>query len=81
MTAASLQNSMSCLAVLGTIITKSIYLLKDTEKIGTYIQLVNECLDTLEAVFKVRENDEFSTLLHLCLFSFDNVSLSICHKV
>lgn len=34
------QNSLSCRAVLGLIITKTIYLLQDSDKIGTYIQLL-----------------------------------------
>jgi hypothetical protein len=37
MAAASLQGSLSCRAVLGLILTKSVYLLKDTEKIGLYL--------------------------------------------
>lgn len=37
MAAAALQGSLSCKAVLGLILTKSVYLLKDTEKIGLYI--------------------------------------------
>ena len=53
--------------------TKSIYLLKDTEKIGLYIQLIKEALSTLLAVFRVEGNCEFSELLHLCLFAFDGV--------
>ena len=37
MAAASTQGSLSCRAALGLILTKTIYLLKDTEKIGLYI--------------------------------------------
>ena len=37
MTAATLQNSLSCKSALTLIITRAIYLLKDTEKIGLYI--------------------------------------------
>jgi hypothetical protein len=44
MSHATLQGSLSCRAVLGLIITKSVYLLKDTEKIGLYIQLIKEAL-------------------------------------
>lgn len=79
MTAASLQGSMSCLAALGSVLTRSVYLLKDTEKIGTYVQLVSECLETLDVVFRVKGNDEFSGFLHLCLFAFDSVSPPMCH--
>ncbi len=53
MTAASLSNSLSAMAALGTILTKAIYLLKDTEKIGVYIQLINETLETIDTVFRV----------------------------
>ena len=31
------QSSLSCRAALGLILTKAIYMLKDTEKIGLYI--------------------------------------------
>ena len=34
------QSSLSCKAVLGLILTKSIYLLQDTERIGVYTQLI-----------------------------------------
>ena len=34
------QNSLSCKAILGLILTKSIYLLQDTERIGLYTQLI-----------------------------------------
>jgi hypothetical protein len=37
MAAASTQGSLSCRAALGLIVIKSIYLLKDTEKLGLYI--------------------------------------------
>ena len=35
--AASTQGSLSCRAALGLILTKAIYMLKDTEKIGMYV--------------------------------------------
>lgn len=38
--AVALQNSLSCKSALAMIITRSIYLLKDTEKIGLYMQLL-----------------------------------------
>lgn len=47
MAAAAIQGSLSCRAVLGLIITKSVYLLKDTEKIGLYIQLIKEAWCTV----------------------------------
>lgn len=75
MTAAALSNSLSCKAVLGLILTKSIYLLKDTEKIGQYVQLITETLETLETVFNIKENEEFSNFFHLCLFAFDSVCI------
>ena len=74
MTAACLQNSLSCKAALGLILTKTIYLLKDTEKIGLYIQLIRETLDSMISIFRVEHNAEFSEILHLCLFAFDSVS-------
>ena len=74
MTAATAQNTLSCRAVLGLVLTKSIYMLKDTEKIGLYIQLIKETLISLHTIFKVRENPEFTELLHLSLFAFDSVS-------
>ena len=37
MAAAAIQGSLSCRAVLGLIITKATFLLKDTEKIGLYL--------------------------------------------
>ena len=77
MTAASVQNSLSCKAALGLIMTKSIYLLKDTEKIGLYVQLIQETFDSLISIFKVEGNAEFSEILHLCLFAFDSVSDSV----
>lgn len=74
MTAATVQNSFSCKAALTLILTKSIYLLKDTEKIGLYVQLIQEALDSFLFIFKVEGNNEFSEILHLCLFAFDSVS-------
>ena len=71
--AATTQGSLSCRAALGLILTKSIYLLKDTEKVGLYIQLIREALSTLQAVFRVEGSCEFSELLHLCLFALDGV--------
>ena len=72
--AASTQGSLSCRAALGLILTKAIYMLKDTEKIGLYTQLVKEALATLLDVFRVEGNHEFTELLHLCLIAFDSVS-------
>jgi len=37
MAAATLQGSLSCRAALGLVLTKSIYLLKDTDKMGLYV--------------------------------------------
>ena len=56
MAAATLQGSLSCRAVLGLIITKSVYLLKDTEKIGLYIQLIREAWQTLHELYRVNGN-------------------------
>ena len=67
------QNSLSCKAVLGLILTKSIYLLQDTERIGVYSQLIQEALEALLFVFNVEGNSEFSEFLHLCLFAYDKV--------
>lgn len=64
---------MSCKATLGLILTKSIYLLQDTERIGSYTQLIQEALDALLFVFNVEGNTEFSEFLHLCLFAYDKV--------
>lgn len=66
--------SLSCKAALALIITRATYMLKDTEKIGLYIQLIEEALDALLQIFRVEQNDEFSEILHLILFSFDSVS-------
>lgn len=68
------QNSLSCRAVLGLILTKSIYLLQDSDRIGLFVQLINRCLETLEHVFRVSATQEFSEFLHLCLFAFDKVT-------
>ena len=76
-TAAALQNSLSCKSALTLILTRSIYLLKDTEKIGLYVQLLQEALDSFLFIYKVEGNDEFSEILHLCLFAFDSVSSRI----
>ena len=54
--------------------TRSIYLLKDTEKIGLYVQLLQEALDAFVFIYRVEGNDEFSEIIHLCLFAFDSVS-------
>ena len=75
--AASTQGSLSCRAALGLILTKTIYMLKDTEKIGLYTQLICEAYDTLLAVYRVEGNHEFTELIHLCLIAFDSVSHSI----
>jgi len=48
-------------------------MLKDTEKLGLYIQLISETLSVLVSVFAVPGNRDFSELLHLCLFAFDSV--------
>ena len=66
-------NTLSCKAVLGLILTKSIYLLQDTEKIGIFVQLMNRGLETLLHIYSVENNNEFSEILHLCLFAFDKV--------
>lgn len=71
--AASTQGSLSCRAALGLILTKAIYMLKDTEKMGLYIQLIRESLSTLMAVYRVEANHEFTELIHLCLIAFDSV--------
>lgn len=81
MTAANISNSLSSKAVLGLILTKSINLLKDTEKIGLYVQLIEETLETLVSVYRVEGNPEFSEILHLYLFSFDGVSTSLCDNL
>lgn len=51
MAAAALQGSLSCKSVLGLIITKSVYLLKDTEKIGLYLQLIKEAWKSVQEIF------------------------------
>lgn len=66
-------NSLSCRAVLGLILTKAIYLLQDTDRLGLHLQLVTASLSTLEHVFSLSTTQEFSELLHLCLFAFDKV--------
>ena len=71
--AASTQGSLSCKAALGLILTKAIYMLKDTEKIGLYTQLIKESYETLLAVYRVEGNHEFTELVHLCLIAFDSV--------
>ncbi|CDW71951.1 UNKNOWN [Stylonychia lemnae] len=71
--AVAIQSSLSCKAVLGLIMTKTINLMKDQEKIGLYIQLLNECIETVETIYRVRDNEEFSSFLHLCMFAFDSV--------
>jgi len=68
-----MQGAVSCRAALGLILTKSIYMLKDTEKVGLYIQLIKETLQVAECVFQIEGNREFSEFLHLCLFAFDSV--------
>jgi hypothetical protein len=74
MSAASLQNSLSCKAALSLILTRSIFLLKDQDKIGLYVQLITETIDSLISIYRVEGNPEFSEILHLCLFAFDSVS-------
>ena len=78
--AASTQGSLSCRAALGLVLTKAIYLLKDTEKIGLYAQLIKESLSTLQQVYRVEGNSEFTELIHLCLFAFDSVSHLSQHR-
>jgi len=73
LSASSMQGAVSCRAALGLILTKSIYMLKDTEKVGLYIQLIKETLQVAEFVFQIEGNREFSEFLHLCLFAFDSV--------
>ena len=80
MVAAATQGSLSVRAALGLILTKTIYLLKDTEKIGLYVQLIKETMGTMHAIYRVPGNHEFSELLHLCLFAFDSVSLLILFR-
>jgi hypothetical protein len=75
--AAATQGSLSVRAALGLVLTKAIYLLKDTEKIGLYVQLIKETLAALQSVFRVEGNCQFSELIHLCIFAFDSVSLPI----
>ena len=74
--AASTQGSLSCRAALGLILTKTIYMLKDTEKIGLYTQLIRETYETLMMVYRVEGNHEFTEMIHLCLIAFDSVSAS-----
>ena len=74
--AASTQGSLSCRAALGLILTKTIYMLKDTEKIGLYTQLIRETYETLMTVYRVEGNHEFTEMIHLCLIAFDSVSAS-----
>jgi len=57
--------------VLGLILTKSTYLLKDTEKIGLYIQLIKEAWRSVREIYRVEDNFEFTELIHLVLFAFD----------
>lgn len=71
MAAAALQGSLSCRAVLGLVLTKSVYLLRDTEKIGLYVQLIREAWLSIRSIFDVEHNPEFTELLHLILFAFD----------
>ena len=54
--AASTQGSLSARAALGLVLTKAIYMLKDTEKIGLYIQLIKEAQKTLLEIFRVEGN-------------------------
>lgn len=72
--AASTQGSLSCRAALGLILSKAIYMLKDTEKIGLYTQLIKESMSTLLAIYRVEGNHEFTELIHLCLIAFDSVT-------
>jgi len=88
--AASTQGSLSCRAALGLVLSKAIYMLKDTEKIGLYTQLIKESVSTLLEVYRVEGNSEFTELIHLCLFAFDSVSqystlsasltVTFCHR-
>ena len=77
LTAATLSNSLSCKSAFAIILTKAIYLLKDTEKIGLYVQLIEEALDAFLSTFRVEGNEEFTEILHLCLLSFDSVSINV----
>jgi hypothetical protein len=74
MAAATVQGSLSCRAVLGLILTKAVYLLKDTEKIGLFLQLIKEAWRTATDLYVTQGNPEFTELLHLILFAFDSVS-------
>lgn len=76
MSAATSSGSLSAKSALGLILVKSIYLLKDTEKLGLYILLITESLEALQSIYNVDGNPEFSELLHLCLFAFDSVTLT-----
>lgn len=79
MASVAIQGSLSCKAVLGLIITKATYLLKDTEKIGLYLQLSKEALAALCQIYRVENNCEFTEFLHLVLFGYDSVSF-ICFE-
>ena len=60
--------------------TKAIYLLKDSEKLGLYLQLIKEALATLMYIFNVSGNGEFSEIIQLCLFAFDSVIITLGHS-
>ena len=79
--AASTQGSLSCRAALGLVLTKSIYMLKDTEKIGLYVQLIKETQAVLLDVYRVEANHEFTELIHLCLIAFDSVSQAVHRRL
>jgi hypothetical protein len=48
-------------------------MLKDTEKLGLYIQLIQETLSVAQDVFRIEGNREFSEFLHLALIAIDSV--------
>ena len=64
---------MSVRAVFSLILTKSIFLLRDTERIGIFTTLIYEALDALQKIFVVENNSQFSELIHISLIAFDKV--------
>lgn len=71
--AAGGQNSLSVRAVFSLILTKSIFLLRDTERIGIFTTLIYETLDAIQKIFVVENNSQFSELIHISLIAFDKV--------
>ena len=55
--AAGGQNSLSVRAVFALVLTKSILLLRDTERIGLFTTLIHEALDALLKIFVVENNN------------------------